>query len=149
MGVTPCGFHLVWTCVEESYVLYRWKKKPSAWSTVWTEAALCSGLELQRHQTNALLCSGRTYELCWTTTTKALMDKIGKARGTVIIVSRLALLIGVSILLALAVNPKKDSENTPVKGGTVADLGKANTLQLPLPEFYSQVLLTGQQNKAF
>lgn len=25
-----------------------------------------------------------------------------------------------------AVNPKKDSENTPVKGGTVADLGKIN-----------------------
>lgn len=26
------------------------------------------------------------------------------------------------------VNPKKDSENTPVKGGTVADLGKNQNL---------------------
>lgn len=30
-----------------------------------------------------------------------------------------------SSLPVLAVNPKKDSENTPVKGGTVADLGKS------------------------
>lgn len=30
-------------------------------------------------------------------------------------------------LFSLAVNPKKDSENTPVKGGTVADLGKNKT----------------------
>jgi len=38
-----------------------------------------------------------------------------------------------SILLSFAVNPKKDSENTPVKGGTVADLGKANAQHPPAP----------------
>lgn len=38
-----------------------------------------------------------------------------------------------SSLPVLAVNPKKDSENTPVKGGTVADLGKAPA---PLPRHH-------------
>lgn len=36
-------------------------------------------------------------------------------------------------LFHLAVNPKKDSENTPVKGGTVADLGKKNTKFFLMP----------------
>ena len=32
------------------------------------------------------------------------------------------------IFFFFLVNPKKDSENTPVKGGTVADLGKNQNL---------------------
>ena len=35
------------------------------------------------------------------------------------------------------VNLKKDSENTPVKGGTMADLGKILCLMLNVPKGYS------------
>lgn len=43
-------------------------------------------------------------------------------------------------------NPKKDSENTPVKGGTVADLGKARRDTHPS---YSKVVFAGQQEEYF
>uniref|UniRef100_A0A8C0FV33 SWI/SNF related, matrix associated, actin dependent regulator of chromatin subfamily c member 1 n=1 Tax=Bubo bubo TaxID=30461 RepID=A0A8C0FV33_BUBBB len=36
------------------------------------------------------------------------------------------------VVLPKNVNPKKDSENTPVKGGTVADLGKTNAQHSPV-----------------
>lgn len=44
------------------------------------------------------------------------------------------------IFFFFPVNPKKDSENTPVKGGTVADLGKnQNSLYTPVLFSFSEI----------
>uniref|UniRef100_A0A8C8ARC9 SWI/SNF related, matrix associated, actin dependent regulator of chromatin subfamily c member 1 n=1 Tax=Otus sunia TaxID=257818 RepID=A0A8C8ARC9_9STRI len=50
------------------------------------------------------------------------------------------------VVLPKNVNPKKDSENTPVKGGTVADLGKTNEDEDPNKGDQSRSIDPGEDN---
>uniref|UniRef100_A0A8B9STV1 SWI/SNF related, matrix associated, actin dependent regulator of chromatin subfamily c member 1 n=1 Tax=Anas platyrhynchos TaxID=8839 RepID=A0A8B9STV1_ANAPL len=50
------------------------------------------------------------------------------------------------VVLPKNVNPKKDSENTPVKGGTVADLGKINEDEDPNKGDQSRSIDPGEDN---